>query len=206
MSIDLGYYAVDAEVENKLRAAADVLRDGGAAVEEVELGLTREVNDIGYKHWFVYAAAFIGPYVEQWGEVLDPYILMTVEEGRKMDAVTLKQLEFDRTRQWLKFCPLFEHFDALLCPTASMPALSVGTSDLDFGHDDARGRYHHYEMTFPFNLFSACPALSMPSGFSSSGLPTAVQIVGRPHDGPTVLAIGAGLEGATPWLKRRPPI
>ncbi len=206
LSVDLGYYAVDGEVERNLRAAADILRDQGAIVEEVELGLTREINDIGYKHWFAYAAAYIGPYVEQWGDVLDPFILMMVEEGRKMSAVDLKTLEFDRTRQWMKFSRLFELFDGLLCPTAATPALPVGTSDLDWGDTDAKGRYHQYEMTFPFNLFSACPALSMPSGFSSTKLPTAIQIVGRPWEDVTVLAIGAALEAATPWLKMRPPI
>jgi Asp-tRNA(Asn)/Glu-tRNA(Gln) amidotransferase A subunit family amidase len=49
---------------------------------------------------------------------------------------------------------------------------TTGVSDSDFGHDDENGRYVQYEMTFPFNLFSACPALSLPSGFSSGGLPS----------------------------------
>ena len=206
LSADLGYYAVDAEVVANLEAAAGLLRDRGAIVEPVELGLTREINDVGFQHWNAYVAALAGPYLAEWRQVMDPVVIKMAEDGLKMDAVQLKRLEFDRTRLWQKFHPLFDRHDALLCPTASIPAPPTGVTDLDYGYDDANGRYCQYEMTFPFNLFSACPALSMPSGFSAGGLPTAVQIVGRPYEDVTVLTIGAALEAATPWLQRRPPI
>jgi Asp-tRNA(Asn)/Glu-tRNA(Gln) amidotransferase A subunit family amidase len=124
----------------------------------------------------------------------------------KMSAVAFKELECARTRQWRKFAPVFKRHDALLCPTAAQGALKTGASDADFGFEDAQGRYHQYEMTFPFNLFSACPALSMPSGFTAAGLPTAIQIVGPPHQDARVLSIGAALEGATPFLAMRPPL
>ena len=206
VSPDLGYYAVDPEIVDNLRTAAALLRERGAVVDEIELGLTREINDIGYQHWNAYLAAFAGPFLAKWRDKLDPFVIKMVEEGQNMDAASLKLLEFDRARQWEKFHPLFDRYDALLCPTTSMPAMPTGVSDLDFGHNDEQGRYYQYEMTFPFNLFSACPAMSMPSGLSSGGLPTAVQIVGRPYDDVTVLAIGAALESATPWLDKRPPI
>ncbi|MFO1056791.1 MAG: amidase [Dongiaceae bacterium] len=206
LSTDLGYYAVDPEIAANLRAVAALLRDRGAIVEEVELGLTREINDIGYRHWNVYTAVIAGPHLARWRDVMDPFVVQMAEAGLKMDAVSFKQLECDRTAQWRKLAPLFRSHDALLCPTTSIPAPPTGVSDGDFGFDDAAGRYHQYEMTFPFNLFSACPALSMPSGFAASGLPTAVQIVGRPHADATVLTIGAALEAATPHLSRRPPL
>jgi Asp-tRNA(Asn)/Glu-tRNA(Gln) amidotransferase A subunit family amidase len=206
LSVDLGYYAVDAEVGRNLQAVAAILRGQGAVVEEVELALTREINDIGYRHWNAYVAALAGPHLAEWRHLMDPFVVKMAEDGLKMDAVSLKRLEFDRTRQWQKFYPRLDGYDALLCPTTSMPAPPTGVSDSDFGHDDENGRYCQYEMTFPFNLFSACPALSMPSGFSSGGLPTAVQIVGRPYEDVTVLTIGAALEAATPWLRQRPPV
>ena len=60
-------------------------------------------------------------------------------------------------------------------------------------------------MTMVFNFVGQCPVMSVPTGFSRDGLPTALQIVGRRFDEPTVLTIGAALEQARPW-SRRPPL
>jgi aspartyl-tRNA(Asn)/glutamyl-tRNA(Gln) amidotransferase subunit A len=48
------------------------------------------------------------------------------------------------------------------------------------------------------------PAMSIPTGFSASGLPLSMQIVGRAFDEPTVLGIGAAFEAATSLHVRRP--
>jgi aspartyl-tRNA(Asn)/glutamyl-tRNA(Gln) amidotransferase subunit A len=57
--------------------------------------------------------------------------------------------------------------------------------------------------TLPFNV-SGSPALSICNGFSRSGLPLSVQIVGRPFDEATVLRVGHTYEKATDWKARRP--
>jgi amidase len=50
------------------------------------------------------------------------------------------------------------------------------------------------------------PAASVPSGFDDDGLPRAIQLVGRPDDEATVLALAAQLEAARPWEDQRPPL
>ena len=55
----------------------------------------------------------------------------------------------------------------------------------------------------PFNV-TAGPALVMCNGFSASGLPLSIQLVGRPFDDAGVLRAAAALEAATPWHERRP--
>ena len=82
----------------------------------------------------------------------------------------------------------------------------MGATEDDFAGIDADGRYHHYEMTFPFNMISACPALSVPSGFTAAGLPTGLQIARQRHGDALVLRIGAALEAALGWTDRRPDI
>jgi len=57
---------------------------------------------------------------------------------------------------------------------------------------------------YPFNL-TGHPALSVPSGFTKSGLPTALQIVGPWWSDRHVLRLGALLEQARPWADKRPP-
>ena len=55
-------------------------------------------------------------------------------------------------------------------------------------------------MTMLFNMFSRCPVLAVPSGFTRTGMPSGIQIVGRSFDDVRVFRIGAALERARPWL------
>jgi aspartyl-tRNA(Asn)/glutamyl-tRNA(Gln) amidotransferase subunit A len=57
--------------------------------------------------------------------------------------------------------------------------------------------------TMPFNV-TGNPTLAIPTGFSKSGLPLGMQIVGRAFDEPTVLRIGAAYEAAAGWIHNRP--
>jgi Asp-tRNA(Asn)/Glu-tRNA(Gln) amidotransferase A subunit family amidase len=64
-------------------------------------------------------------------------------------------------------------------------------------------------MTPLFNMFSRCPVLAVPSGFTDSEMPTGIQIVGRPFDDVAVFRVGAALARARPWLdwsRRRPAL
>ena len=59
--------------------------------------------------------------------------------------------------------------------------------------------------TMPWNV-TGNPTLAMPTGFSKSGLPLGMQIVGRAFDEPTVLRIGAAYEAAAGWSSTRPSL
>src|SRR5262249_21395787 len=59
--------------------------------------------------------------------------------------------------------------------------------------------------TMPFNV-TGNPTLAIPTGFSKSGLPLGMQIVGRPFAEPTVLRIGAAYEAAAGWINNRPSL
>jgi aspartyl-tRNA(Asn)/glutamyl-tRNA(Gln) amidotransferase subunit A len=50
------------------------------------------------------------------------------------------------------------------------------------------------------------PALSVPCGFSTSGLPIGMQMVGRALTEPKILAVGRYFQEKTDWHKRRPPV
>jgi aspartyl-tRNA(Asn)/glutamyl-tRNA(Gln) amidotransferase subunit A len=57
----------------------------------------------------------------------------------------------------------------------------------------------HYllgQLTLPFNLFSRCPVLSVPTGFGDNGVPTGAQIIGPTYEDETVFAIAYALEAS----------
>ena len=59
--------------------------------------------------------------------------------------------------------------------------------------------------TGPFNLANV-PAISVPCGFTESGLPLGLQLVGKPFDEETLFRAAHAYEQATTWHTRRPPI
>lgn len=209
IDIDLGFYAVHPGVESNLNRVVEALRDAGAVVEEVDLGWDKRLQDIWHQGRLVYlAAAFkaqFGDCFEEKRDLLDPYLASRIEKGFKLDAVSVRMWEIERSQYWRNLAGVLEKHHALLCPTMAIPAPSNDMSDHDFGYVDENGKLHCDEMTSVFNCFSQCPALSVPSGFVD-GMPTAAQIITRKWDDPLAFRIGAVIEAALPWADSRPPL
>ena len=73
-----------------------------------------------------------------------------------------------------------------------------------FSFQDARGNLFTL-CTIPFNV-TGLPALSLCCGFSSSGLPIGMQIIGKPFDEGTVFRVGNAYEKAAKWCERNPQL
>ena len=194
LSLDLGYYRVDAEVAGKVREAAIRLVGAGALVDEVDLAWSREINDAWTRYWEVFLAACFGACLAEHRNRMDPHVVELIERGFTTSAVEFKRLEEVRTRQWHSLATVFRNHDALICPTMARPAPSIDLSDSDFDRTDRDGRYDGLDMTCPFNFVPQCPALSVPAGTTRDGLPIGLQLIGRRFDDLAVLSIGATLE------------
>ena len=91
---------------------------------------------------------------------------------------------------------LFAAYDLLLCPSTPVPAHPHGAAKLDVDGVSVVGR-NALRATIPFDL-TGSPAVSVPFGRSSDGLPIGVQLVGRHMDEATALQAAAALEEAGP--------
>lgn len=98
----------------------------------------------------------------------------------------------------------FEHYDALLLPTYLHPPIRIGAWN-NLPPTDALQRIIHWIAPCPPFNASGQPALALPRGLTAAGLPVGVQLVGRPADEVTVIALAAQLEAAYPW-QQRPPV
>ena len=205
LSIDLGLWAVDSEIEDAVRAAAAALRDAGAVVEEVEVSVKRKDEEIWVDLWSVFMATYYGHLVEAYAAKMDPDVLHLIERGNRLSAVQLKGLEVERTGLWRRLAPVLASHDALLCPTMSTGPSPAAKADRPKDPPDD-GRYHAADMTGVFNLVAPCPALSVPCGWDPQALPIGLQVVGRRWREDTVLQIGRAVELAIPGAIRRPPI
>ena len=96
--------------------------------------------------------------------------------------------------------------DVLVLPTGPVPAPPVesfpGIQSKEHALTGLAGRI---SFTGPFNL-AGTPALSVPCGFSSTGMPIGLQIVGRPFEEETVLKLAYAFEQSTDWHNRRPSL
>jgi amidase len=100
---------------------------------------------------------------------------------------------------------IFERADVVLTPTTAQHPLPVGAfSGLGWW---AAGQLATAACPYcwVWNTLG-WPGLSVPSGFSRSGLPIGAQLLGREADEATLLALGAQLEEAERWTERRPPV
>jgi len=209
LDVTLGFCAVDAGVEANLRTTAEALRDAGAVVEEIELGWDRNIVDLWEDTWAIFMAAayrrLTDVPLDENRERMSKGLVDLIEKGLKIDAVSARESEFERSRYWRKLGAVLESHHALLCPTMAITAPPVEMRDRDFGRVNAQGLSEFMDMTSPFNYTAQCPALSVPSGFAD-GLPTATQIVARRYDDALALNIGAAIENSMPWSHLRPDI
>jgi amidase len=99
--------------------------------------------------------------------------------------------------------PLADH-DLLLTPVTPAPAPVVGAQE-------GRGWPRATLAATATVAYAACwnytgqPACSVPAGFDADGLPRAVQMIARPNDEATLVALAAQLEAERPWAQDRPP-
>jgi aspartyl-tRNA(Asn)/glutamyl-tRNA(Gln) amidotransferase subunit A len=96
----------------------------------------------------------------------------------------------------------FNSVDLLITPTARVPPFTV--ADLQADPDTIRAKeLAMLHNTRPWN-FAGLPTISVPSGFTRTGLPIGLQITGPPGDEATVLRLAYAYEQATEWRKRKP--
>lgn len=194
LSMDLGYYRIQPEVAQVILAAAEELRGAGAIVDEIPMHWTRSVNDEWFDLWCVFMSGFFGETIAEYREKMDPAIVAAIERGLSMNATAYKRVELLRTEMWRGMAKLFESYDALLCPTCAITAPLASECDDDYVGTDPDGRFAGLDMTCPFNMLPQLPALSLPIGLATNGLPVGLQIVGRRFADEHVLAMGAVLE------------
>ena len=100
---------------------------------------------------------------------------------------------------------IFDTHDVLMTPVMGGTAIPVRRWEGRSGLWTALGMSRFYPFCVPWNHLGN-PAMSVPAGFASDGMPLAVQIIGRPGDEATLLSLAAQLEAERPWAQHRPSI
>ncbi len=94
--------------------------------------------------------------------------------------------------------------DVMVMPTLPIAASPIGSTEVPLGRKRENVRLALLRLTRPANL-TGHPAISVPCGFSSEGLPVGLQVMGHHLDESMVLRVAWAYEKATPWHERFPP-
>jgi Asp-tRNA(Asn)/Glu-tRNA(Gln) amidotransferase A subunit family amidase len=201
LSMDLGYFDVDPQIQANTRRVADMLREAGAIVDEVRLKWNASAGD-AYTNALVFGLgrSLAGFIAGEPPERVSDYVrtMAAMVDGISVEAHLGAVDTIGQMHAALQ--DVFDHHDIVLCPTLARNDLVAE------GLAEPHPVLLRDAMTYPFNMLSRHPVLAVPTGFSSSGVPTGVQIVGRTFDEPTVMRVGAVLEQGVGWRQWRPPV
>jgi len=142
-------------------------------------------------------------------EDLSPDLKGSIRLGLDNSAMNIGKAREQRKHVYEVMYQYFKDYDILITPTLPCPAikpgwLETGTTFPSIGKKTL-SIMSWMTYTYPFNM-TGLPAASIPSGWSNSGLPIGMQIVGKRYDERTVLQVSKAFEEVSPWQEKRPKL
>jgi amidase len=202
-SPDLGITPVDPEVAAITRKAALRFAEAGAVVEEAHPDLHEAHECFHVLRAFDFAiskAALLRSKRDQ----LKPEVIWNIEEGLKLSVDQLERAEAQRLAMTVRMLEFFKTYDLLLAPATIVPPFPVENRYVAECAGKTFDNYVQWLGIVYAITLACCPALSLPCGFTTGGLPVGLQMVAAPR-GEAQLLAGAkvledilGLRGATP--------
>ncbi len=191
----LFFDALDSEVASAVSAAIDVLRLHAGSVQDVSLPSGPDLVAIMGPEAHAYHARWLAESPQKYQPATRERLVQLSALISKEDYATARRA-CDLTRR--EISNVFANVDVLVMPTvADLPSL-IEPIDASQALDPIRTRN-----TGPFDI-SGLPAITVPCGFSTSGLPIGLQIVGAPFAESTVLGLAHAYQQATDWHRRAP--
>jgi aspartyl-tRNA(Asn)/glutamyl-tRNA(Gln) amidotransferase subunit A len=193
----LGYVKkLHPEVEAATKKAAQAFADLGATVEEADPGFA-DPYDMIMTLWGAVSATLVNAAPPAERARMDPGFLAMAALGQHYslaDYLAAFTARADIANAMVRF---HEKYDLLLTPQMPTPAIEAGrVTPADGSYGDDWINWSPY--TYPFNLTQQ-PAASVPCGFTSEGLPIALQIVGPARRDHLVLRAARAFESAHPF-------
>lgn len=187
---------LDPEIARSVEAAIDVLRKLTASTQKTTLPSTSAPFEELYAtirgaEAYAWHSQSITDSPEKYQDITRQRIQSSA--NIKAEAYVHARRELDLLRREIN--RVFATVDLLVTPTMSAPPVMIAQ-----GADPASVSIRN---TAPFDILGL-PAISLPCGFTTSGLPIGLQIIGAPFAESTVLALANAYEQATEWHRRRP--
>jgi aspartyl-tRNA(Asn)/glutamyl-tRNA(Gln) amidotransferase subunit A len=204
----VGNTVIDREVLHMTEAAARSFEDFGASIDEMpdDMQPTEPM-------WLVISTALwnarFRDVLPEWRDRMSPTLVRQMEGGEVHTAEMLAKAQLRRTAIYRQVQTWFDRYDIIAMPTLTRTALGLEQKLFEPIEIEGRSvdsvRKAWFPYTHPFNL-TGNPAVTLPAGFHSDGLPVAIQLVGRRGADALLCRAAALFEQARPWAHRKPTI
>jgi Asp-tRNA(Asn)/Glu-tRNA(Gln) amidotransferase A subunit family amidase len=171
----------------------------GAHIKEMKLEVSTD-RTVQAAESYAYHAENL----EKHADAYQPETLRRIRTGEKTSAADYIQRRRQLEEERRSIRELFAEVDLLVMPTTPMPAPAI--AELKVNPEALRpAELRLLRNTRPLNVWGL-PAVSVPCGFTQSGLPIGVQIAGPHWREDLVLRLAYAYEQATAWHKRQCPL
>ncbi|BAT61561.1 acylamidase [Variibacter gotjawalensis] len=208
-SKDLGITPVDPEVAKITRAAAQKLAGEGVIVEEAHPDLS-EAHECFQTLRALSFATGRAKLMREHRDLLKPEVIWNIEKGLALTIDEISKAQAQRVTLMNRMRDFFEKYDLLLCPSTIVAAFPIEERYLARCAGVEFETYIDWLAIVYAATLACCPALSIPCGFTSEGLPVGLQIIAPNRGEVRALAGGTfaenvlGLGALTPIVPRAP--
>jgi len=200
-----GLIPADEEVVRGAEGATRVFRSLGAKVKPACPDFS-EVNEIVLATRGLTMVALHADKLARWKDQMQSGLVWNIEQGLRLTPEAIGRGEKLRTVLWHRVRAFLESYDLLILPTVAVPPFPVEQPYPTEINGKPMDNYIQWVfLTYGITL-TGLPAISVPCGFTRSGLPVGLQIVGRRRQEAAVLRAAAAFEAAAPWADRIPPV
>jgi amidase len=204
-SANLGGLPVEPEVASVVESSRAIFQEIGCQVENDEPDI-KDADEI-FMLWRAWRAELrVTPLLDKHRNELKDTVIWNAEQGLQITGPQLVRAEAKRTELYHRMREFFKKYDFLVLPTSQVAPFSI---DQEFPSEINGIKMNTYiEWQKSAYLISTLgnPAISVPAGFTNSGLPVGIQIVGRHRDDFGILQLAHAFEKKTFFANRKPPI
>lgn len=184
---------LDPQVAASFDVACERLRSAGATLEQVSIPHAGDVAAIYLHIVLTEAAAYHAKTLERRPEDYTPNVRIRLEMGRYVLGEDYMRALRGRELIGREVDAALQGVDALLLPALAIPAPKIGAPIVKIGAAEEPVRNVMLRCTQAFNV-SGHPAISIPCGFTTDGLPIGAQFVGAAADTPGLLRVAVAAE------------
>jgi amidase len=204
-SADAGGQPVDPAVAEALAPARRALEDIGCEVNDA----FPDLSDAGEIFQVLRAVRFetvVGPLYDAHGDELKETVRWNVEQARRLTAQQIGEAIRAQAALQERTGRFMERYDFLALPVTQVPPFGLDVEWVRKVAGVQMETYIDWMRSCSDITVAACPAISVPGGFTGDGLPVGLQLVGRARDDLGVLQIAYAFEQATRHGDRQPPL
>jgi amidase len=201
----LGGIPVEPEIRRLVDSNRGVFEQLGCAVEEAEPDFDGVADAFPILRYAGNHAQY-APLLAQNADWVKDTIKFEVAQAERLTAADVGRALARQARMHEQTRQFFERYDYFVLPVTQVAPFDVDVEYPSAINNVAMTSYIDWMRSCWYVTFMASPAMSVPGGFTSSGLPVGLQIVGRPRDDWSVLQLAYAFEQSTQHARRRPVV